>query len=124
MQKKGSRNVSSELIPRPRDGMRTVEGRDPLAPRLPVKVKKAIDRESAWGLANAARAQAVGFVAESRVEAAELVTERTMLGLDRLHRVEAALSKQDPLKAERYNGLVEDFLLIARCELRNMTREF
>ena len=83
--------MSSDLIPRPRDGMRTVEGRDPLAPRLPVRVKKAIDRESAWGLANAARAQAVGFVAEARVEAAELATERTMLGLDRLHRVESEL---------------------------------
>jgi hypothetical protein len=104
--------------------MRIVEGRDPLSPRLPIKVRKAIDRESAWGLANAARAQAVGFVAEARVEAAELVTERAMLGLDRLHRVEAALSKQDPVRAERYNGLAEDFLMVARCELRNMTREF
>jgi hypothetical protein len=104
--------------------MRTVEGRNPLAPRLPMKVKKAIDRESAWGLTNAARAQAVGFVAEARVEAAELVTERTMLGLDRLHRVEAALSKSDPLKAVQYAGLVDDYLLIARCELRRMTREF
>jgi len=104
--------------------MRAVEGRDPLAPRLPMKVKKAIDRESAWGLTTAARAQAVGFVAEARVEAVEMVMERAMLGLDRLHRVEAALAKQDPLKAERYNGLVEDFLMVARCELRNMTREF
>jgi hypothetical protein len=116
--------MTDQLMPRPRDGMRIVEGRDPLAPRLPIRVKKAIDRESAWGLTNAARAQAVGFVAEARVEAAELVTERTMLGLDRLHRVEAALAKQDPVRAERYDGLVEDFLMIARCELRNMTREF
>jgi hypothetical protein len=114
----------TELMPRPRDGMRIVEGREPLAPRLPARVRKAIDRESAYGLANAARAQAVGFVAEARVEAAELVAERTMLGLDRLHRVEAALSKSDPLKAERCNGLVEDFLLIARSELRRLPREF
>jgi hypothetical protein len=47
-----------------------------------------------------------------------------MLGLDRLHRVEAALAKQDPVRAERYIGLVEDFVMIARCELRNITREF
>jgi hypothetical protein len=89
-----------------------------------MKVKRAIDRESAWGLATAARAQAVEFVTEARIEAVEMVTERAMLGLDRLHKVEAALAKEDPIKAAQYGGLVDDFLMLARCELRNMTREF
>ncbi len=111
-------------MPRPRDGMRIVEGRDPLAPRLPTKVRRAIDRESAWGLTNAARAQAVGFVAETRVEAVEMVTERAMFGLDRLHRVEAAMVRDDPIKAAQYAGLVDDFLMIARSELRHLPSEF
>jgi hypothetical protein len=89
-----------------------------------MKVQRAVDRESAWGLVSAARAQAASFAAEARVEAVELVTERAMLGLDRLHRVEAAMSKQDPVRAERFNGLVEDFLMVARSELRRLPREF
>jgi len=114
--------VSSDLIPRPRDGMRTIEGRDPLSPRLPIKVKRAIDRESAWGLANAARAQAVGFVAEARVEAAEMVTERAMLGVHRLHQVREALGASDPIEADELSGLVRDFTLVSRAELRNLAR--
>lgn len=113
-----------ELMPRPRDAIRELRGSDPLAPRLPRAVQQAVDRESAWGLVNSARAQAVSYVASARVDAAELVTERIMVSLDRLNRVEAAMSKADPIKAERFAGLVDDFLLIARCELRDMTREF
>lgn len=113
-----------ELMPRPHEAMRSLRGADPLAPALPMKVRRAVDRESAWGLVSAARAQAVGFVAEARVDAAELVTERTMLGLDRLQRVEAAMAKADPIKAERFTGLVEDFLLVARNEIRRLPSEF
>jgi hypothetical protein len=116
--------MSSELIPRSTDAARLLRGADPLAPRLPFKIKRAIDRESAWGLVNAARAQAAGFVADARVDAAELVTERAMLSLDRLNHVEAAMSKQDPVRAERFSSLVDDFLLIARSEIRNLPREF
>jgi hypothetical protein len=119
--------MSRELMPRQRDGMRVAEGRDSLAPALPNKVVRAIDRESAWGLVGAARAQAVEFVTEARIDAVELVTERAMLGLDRLHRlhrVEAALSRRDPIQAGRYNDLVEDYVMIARGQLRSMTREF
>ena len=116
--------MTGELIPRGSDAMRVLRGADPLAPRLPYKIKRAIDRESAWGLVNAARAQAAGFVADARVDAVELVTERAMLALDRLNHVEAAVAKQDPLKAERFSGLVDDFLLVARGEIRNLPREF
>jgi hypothetical protein len=89
-----------------------------------MRVRRAVDRESAWGLVSAARAQAAGFAAEARVEAVELATERAMLSLDRLQRVEAAMSKADPIKAERFNGLVEDFLMVARSELRRLPRRF
>jgi hypothetical protein len=116
--------MPGDLIPRPREAIQQLRGADPLAPRLPYKVRRAIDRESAWGLVSAARAQAAGFVADARVGAAELVTERAMLGLERLNQVEAAMAKADPLKAERFSGLVEDFLLVARSELRNLPREF
>lgn len=116
--------MSNQLMPRPRDGMRIVEGREPLAPNLPAKVRRAIDRESAWGLVNAARAQAAGFVAEARVEAAELATERTMLGLDRVRRVGAAIAQADPIEAEEVNGLVADFLLVSRSVIRRLPREW
>lgn len=116
--------MSSELMPRPREGMEQLRGTDPLARRLPRQVRRAVDREAAWALTTAARAQAVGFVAEARVDAAELIAERTMLGLDRLHRVEAAMTKADPIQSAQYAGLVDDFLLIARTELRRLPREF
>ncbi len=58
------------------------------------------------------------------MDAVELVTERTMLGLDRLQRVEVAIAKADPIKAKRFTGLVEDFLLVARNEIRRLPREF
>lgn len=90
-----------ELMPRPREAVRELRGADPLAPRLPVRVQRAVDRESAWGLVNAARAQAAAFAAEARVEAVELVTERAMFGLNRLHQVEAAMGRDDPIKAAR-----------------------
>jgi len=116
--------MPGDLMPRPRKAIQQLRGADPLAPRLPVKVRRAIDRESAWGLVSSARAQAAGYVASARVEAAELVAEQAMLGLDRLNRVEAALAKADPLKADRFSGLVDDVLLVARSELRNLPREF
>jgi hypothetical protein len=116
--------IMGELMPRPREAIRELRGADPLAPRLPVRVQRSVDRESAWGLVSAARAQAAAFAAEARVEAVELVTERAMFGLDRLHRVEAAMVKDDPIKAAQYSGLVDDFLFIARSELRHLPREF
>jgi hypothetical protein len=116
--------MGKQLVPSPRVAIRQLNGADPLAPTLPKQVARAVDREAAWGLANAARAQAVGFVAEARVEATELVTERAMLGLDRLHQVEAAMAKTDPLKAERFSGLVDDYVLVARTEIRRLPREW
>ena len=116
--------MSGQLMPRPRESARILRGADPLAPILPRVVRRSIDREAAWGLVNAARAQAAGYAAEARIDAVELVTERAMFGLDRLHRVEAAMAKQDPVRAERFNGLVEDFLMVTRCELRRLPTEF
>ena len=108
----------------PRESARVLSGTDPLAPRLPARVQRAIDRESGWALTSAARAQAASFVAEARIGALELATERTMLGLARLHRIEAAMARQDPMQAEEYAGLVGDFLMLARDELRCMREEF
>ena len=113
----------AELM-RPQDALRSLRGGDPLAPTLSRRVGKAVDRESACALADAARAQRVGYVTATRIDAVELVTERTMFSLDRLHKVEAAMTKDDPIKAAQYAALVDDFLMIARCELREMTREF
>jgi hypothetical protein len=117
--------MSGELIPRSGgEASRVLRGSDPLARRLPREIQRGIDRESAWGLINAARAQAAGFVADARIDAVELVAERAMLALDRLNHVEAAMAKQDPIQAARFAGLVDDFLLVARSEIRNLPREF
>jgi len=110
-------------MPRPREAAHALRGADAFVPCLSLKLQRAVDRESAWGLVSAARAQAASFAAEARVEAVELVTERAMLGLDRLHRVEAAMVKDDPIKAAEYAGLVDDYLMIARSELRRLPRE-
>ncbi len=34
------------------------------------------------------------------------------------------MTKDDPIKAAQYAGLVDDFLMIARSELRHMPKEF
>lgn len=114
----------SELMARPREAMRGVRDTDPLARRLPAKVQRAVDRESAWGLVGAARAQAAGYVAEARIEAAELATEVGLLCLDRLQRVETATGRADPIRAERAAGLVEEYLLVARSEVHQLRRNF
>jgi len=116
--------MGSELIPRPKDAMRIVRDADPLAPALPRAVRQAVDRESARGLIGAARAQAAEYVAEARIEAVEMVVERGMLGLDRLNRIEAALGKADPIKADRYAAYVEVYQAIAINEIRRLPREF
>lgn len=95
-----------------------------LTPRLSSKLQRAIDREGAWGLVQAARAQAAAFTAEARIEAAELTTGRAMLGLDRLQRMEQAMTKNDPIQAERYGSLIDDFMTVARYEIRRLPEEF
>lgn len=117
-------HMAGEITPRLQEAMVTRRGADPMAPRLPFRVQRAINREAAWGLTSAARAQAAGFAADSRIDALEMVTERAMVAVDRLAHLEAAMSKGDPLKAERYTGLVEDFVAIARNEIRRLPREF
>jgi hypothetical protein len=91
---------------------------------LPAKMQRAVEREGAWGLIQAARAYVVAFVVKGRIRAAELVVARAMLGLDRLHCVEAALIKDNPIQAARYDSLVEDFVRVSRHEIRQMPREF
>jgi hypothetical protein len=101
-----------------------LRGADPLAPALPRKVQKAIDRESARGLVSAARAQAAEFVTETRIEAVEQATTRAMLGLNRVQQIEAALVGEDPIQAARYGGYVETYYSLSRTALHHMTREF
>lgn len=116
--------MGGQLVPRSNEATRSLRSADPLAPQLPWRVAKAVNRESAWGLVSAARAQAVAFAADARIEAAELVTERAMLGLDRLHRVEAVMARSDPIKAAQFSGLVDEYLVIARTEIRRLPSEF
>ena len=114
----------NELVPRPQDGMRVLRSSDPLAPRLPAKVRRAIDRESAWGIVTAARAQAAGMVVTARIDAAEMAVDGAMLGTERLTLLEASLAKQDPIRAERYSRFVDDFAMFARGQIHDMRRMF
>jgi hypothetical protein len=116
--------MSDELMPRMREALNSRRRFDPLGPRLPIRVQRAVDREAAWGLAAAARAQAAGFAADARLDAEEMVTERAMVAAERLNRLEAAMAKHDPVQAERVAGLVDDFLMIARLEIRRLSKEF
>jgi hypothetical protein len=75
------------------------------------RVVRAVDAESARGLARAARVRAAGFVAETALAEVEL-----------LSRMEAVVAKGDPIAAERVSGIVEDFVYVARTELRRMGR--
>ena len=97
---------------------------DPFAPALPKAVQRAMQRTGGWALANAAHAQAVGYVTASRIEAMEVAAEQALLSLDRVSRLEAAVAKRDPVNAERAAGFIEDFVFVARHEIRAMSREF
>lgn len=114
----------SGLVPQPQARLLAQPSHDILPQRLPYRVQRAIDQEAARALVQAARAQSAGFTATARIEAAELVTARAMNGLDWLHRIESAMTKNDPIQAERYSSLVEDFLLVARTEVRRLSKEF
>lgn len=116
--------MSNQPVPINQSGALFRQSHDIEPARLPGKLQRAIDQEGAWGLVQAARAQAVAFVSEARIEAAELVTSRAMQGLDRLHRLEAALAKDDPIQAARYDSLVDDFMLVSRHTIRQLPREF
>jgi len=115
--------MSGNLAPR-HYGDLTQQSHDLSAPRLPARVQRAINQEAVWGLVQAARAQAVAFATKSRIGAAERVAEEAMFRLDRLHRVEASMFRADPLQAERYNTLLNDFLMVARAEIRRLPEEF
>lgn len=113
-----------EVVPRLHEAELIMRGLDPLAPPLPRAVDKALGRIGARALAQAAEAQAVGYVTAERIDAAELVVERAMLGRDRLLRLKAVMAKADPIEAEGFTDLVEDFQLIARSLIRRLPREF
>lgn len=116
--------MGGTLMPRPRDAMRTLDGADPLTPGLPAKVQRAVDHEFAWALVGSARAQAVGYVAAARIDAVEQVTEQAMFGLDRLRKVEAVMARDDPIQASQFSGLLDDYVTIARWEIRQLPRQF
>jgi hypothetical protein len=116
--------MPGELMPSPRDAMHQLRGTNPLARRLPKEVRQARNRIAAKGFLGGVQAQAAEFVTEARIDAVEQVTERTMIALERLGHVEASMVRGDPIRAERFAGLVDDFLLIARTELRRLPDEF
>lgn len=116
--------MRGELVPRPGDAAAVLRGTDPLAPALPRSVERAIQRESARGLVGAARAQAAGLVAETRLDVLEQATVRAMVGLNRVQQVEAALIGDDPIQAARLGGYVQTYYSLSQAALYQMTKEF
>jgi hypothetical protein len=91
-------------------GLRDV---DLASTRLPRDVQRMVDAEVARGLARAQRVNAAGFVAQT-----------AMSNLDLLGLMESAIARRDPVSAERAGAIMEDFVFVARSELRRMAREF
>lgn len=91
-------------------GLRDV---DLASTRLPKGVQRMVDAEAARGLARAQRVNAAGFAAQAAL------TNLDMLGL-----MESAIARRDPVSAERAGAIVEDFLFVARIELRRMAQGF
>ena len=114
----------NEPVPRNQSGALYRQSHDIQPTRQAARVERAIRREGEWGIVQGSRAQVVAYVEDARIEAVEVVVTRAMLGLDRLHRVEAALAKDNPIQAARYDSLVEDYLAVARHEIRRMPQEF
>lgn len=116
--------MRGEVVPRPQEAAPVLRGADPLAPALPKRVERAIQRESARGLVGATRAQAAAFVAEARLEAGEQATVQGMVSFNRVEQVEAALIGDDPIRAARLAGYVEGYYALSQGVLHQMTREF
>jgi hypothetical protein len=55
-----------------------------------------------------------------RVEAAAFVASTVLTNLELLSLQEAAVAKRDPVSAERAQAIIEDFVMVARNELRHM----
>ncbi len=123
-----------ELVPSSSTLSHLMRATDPLSspsPRIQRALSKlktngqlAITEALVEGAVGAAQAQAAEYQAEARIDAAEQVTERAMLSLDRLHRVKKVMAADNPLEADEYDGLMRDFLLVARNTIRNLPREW
>ncbi len=99
----------------PRDGYRPAGIRDVdlASTRLPKGTQRMVDAETARGLARAQRVNAAGFVAQA-----------AMANLDMLGLLEASIARRDPVSAERAAVIIEDFMFVARVELRHMAQGF
>lgn len=103
----------SELVP--------ARGYQPAVPRdlglasarLPRSVQRIVDAEIANGLARAQRINMVGLAAKT-----------AMQNLDELGYLEAAIAQRDPLHADRAAGIISDFTMVARLEVRSMAPKF
>ena len=93
----------SELVPR-----------EYAAERLPVS------RPPRWVQRMADDAAAEGLVAAARLQAAAWVAQDGMMRTAMLSAQEQRLMAADPLVADRYAGFVDDFVAVARNELRRM----
>jgi len=108
----------------PRDAVRSMRGADPLAPSYPRAVEAAINRESAWALANVARAQAVELVTGTRIQAVEYAIGVAMDSHERISRLEERARSEDPVRADQIAGYRNAFYTMSQGLISHMPYEF
>lgn len=75
-------------------------------------------------IVGAARAEAVGYVAATQIGVAEFAVHCGMESLNRLHQHESAVTRNDPIQAERVSGYIEDFMMVSRHVIRDLPRRW
>ena len=76
------------------------------------------------GIIDVAKADVAAQMAIKHNEVVEMVARHGMQAMDSLLRDEAALTRSDPLQADRYNGFISDAELLMRLNLRNLPRSW
>ena len=102
----------SEITRRATDLLLGTSTGQPLGPRLDRRAQRAADQEAARGLIAGARADADGYVAASRVAAAEDVARYGLHQVAELSAEEALYAEQAPDGAARYQLIVDTFTAV------------
>lgn len=101
-----------DITRRAADALLGTSAAQPPALRLPRHVQRAVDHEAGRGLVAAARAQADGYAAATRVTATEDVARYGLRRVAELSAEEALYTQQAPDGAGRYQVIVDTFTAV------------
>lgn len=108
--------MSGYLTPRVSDALMGAHDSD-LLPRIPRRVRKAIDVQIGRGLVRAARAQADTYAAHTRVEGASYVARTGMNRVAELSAEEVRYCAQTPMAEARYRAIADSFASLVTDEV-------